>query len=38
VNKLLLLGLAAQVPVTERKDFSWQLVFQPDLEWRMRKN
>jgi hypothetical protein len=38
VNKVLLLGLAVQASVTERKDFSWQLVFQPGMEWRMHKN
>ncbi len=33
VNKNVTLGFAVQVPVTSRKDFSSQLVFQPDLEW-----
>ncbi len=33
VNKNLLLGFAFQVPTTSRKDFSSQMVFQPDLEW-----
>ena len=34
VNKNMLLGFAFQVPTTRRKDFSSQMVFQPDLEWR----
>lgn len=34
VNKNLTLGFAVQAPVTSRKDFSSQLVFQPDIEWR----
>ena len=33
VNENLLLGLAIQAPVTTNKDFTWQLVFQPDMEW-----
>lgn len=33
VNEHLLLGLAFQVPTTSRKDFSSQMVFQPDVEW-----
>ena len=33
VNESLLLGIAIQAPVTGREDFSWQLVFQPDIEW-----
>jgi hypothetical protein len=33
VNKLILVGLAVQVPVTERKDFSWQLALEPEMEW-----
>ena len=33
VNKVLLLGLAFQVPTTSRKDFSSQMVFQSDMEW-----
>lgn len=33
VNENLLLGIAIQAPVTGREDFSWQLVFQPDIEW-----
>lgn len=33
VNESLLLGIALQAPVTGRKDFSWQFVFQPDIEW-----
>lgn len=33
VNESLLLGIALQAPVTGRQDFSWQLVFQPDIEW-----
>lgn len=33
MSENLLLGIALQVPVTTRKDFSWQLVFQPDIEW-----
>lgn len=35
VNDGLLLGLAFQVPTTSRKDFSSQMVFQPDREWRL---
>jgi hypothetical protein len=34
VNKSMLLGFAFQVPTTRRKDFSSQMVFQPDIEWR----
>ncbi len=34
MNKNLTLGFAVQIPVTNRKDFSSQLVFQPDIEWR----
>jgi hypothetical protein len=34
VNEGLLLGFAFQVPTTQRKDFSSQSVFQPDMEWR----
>jgi len=37
VNKNLMLGFAVQVPVTNRKDFSSQLVFQPDIEWRRKQ-
>ncbi len=33
VNESLLLGVAVQAPVTGREDFSWQLIFQPDIEW-----
>jgi hypothetical protein len=33
VNHSLLLGIAIQALVTMRKDFSWQLVFQPDIVW-----
>jgi hypothetical protein len=33
VNDNLLLGFALQVPVTSNKEFSSQLVFQPDIEW-----
>lgn len=33
LNKNLILGFAVQVPVTNRKDFSTQMVFQPDIEW-----
>jgi hypothetical protein len=33
VTESLLVGIALQTPVTERKDFSWKLVFQPDIEW-----
>jgi hypothetical protein len=33
VNESLLLGIGIQAPITGRKDFSWQLVFQPDIEW-----
>jgi hypothetical protein len=33
INKILILGVAFQAPITERKDFTWQLVFQPDIEW-----
>ena len=34
MNKNLMLGFAVQVPVTNRKDFSSQMVFQPDIEWK----
>ena len=34
VNKSMLFGFAFQVPTTKRKDFSSQMVFQPDMEWR----
>lgn len=37
MNKNLTLGFALQVPVTNRKDFSTQLVFQPDIEWRRKQ-
>lgn len=33
VNENMLLGIAIQAPVTGNKNFSWQLVFQPDIEW-----
>jgi len=33
VSKKLTLGVAFQAPVTERKDFTWQIIFQPDIEW-----
>lgn len=33
INKNLILGIALQAPVTERKDFKWQLVFQPDIKF-----
>lgn len=33
VNKLLLVGLAVQAPITERKDFTWQLALEPEIEW-----
>lgn len=32
-NENPLIGIAIQAPVTGNKDFSWQLVFQPDIEW-----
>jgi hypothetical protein len=31
INKKLILGLALQAPVTQRKNFNWQFVFQPDI-------
>jgi hypothetical protein len=34
MNKNLVLGFAVQAPVTNRRDFSSQLVFQPDIEWK----
>ena len=34
VNKNLVLGFAVQAPVTNRRDFSSQLAFQPDIEWK----
>ena len=37
MNKNLVLGFAVLAPVTNRKDFSYQLAFQPDIEWRRRK-
>ena len=33
VNKVVVLGFAWQVPVTSNKEFSSQLVFQPDFGW-----
>ena len=33
VTENLLFGVALQAPVIARGDFSWQLVFQPDIEW-----
>jgi len=33
VSKKLIIGVALQAPVTTRKDFTWQLVFQPDFEF-----
>jgi len=33
VSKLVLLGVALQVPTTSRKDFSSEMVFQSDMEW-----
>ena len=37
INKNVTLGFAFQAPVTSRKDFSSQLVFQPDLEWKRKQ-
>ena len=37
VSKNLILGFAVQVPVTNRKDFSSQLVFGPDIEWKRKQ-
>ena len=37
VTEGLLLGFAFQVPTTRRKDFSSQMVFQPDMEWGRRR-
>ena len=37
INDNLLIGVALQAPATTRGDFSWQLVFQPDIEWGMAK-
>ena len=37
VNKNLVLGFAVQAPVTNRTDFSSQLAFQPDIEWRRKR-
>jgi hypothetical protein len=34
VNKNLVLGFAVQAPVTNCRDFSTQLVFEPDIELR----
>ncbi len=34
MSKELVIGFAVQVPVTKRKDFSYQLAFQPDIEWK----
>ena len=33
VNDGLLLGIGLQAPVTTNKDYSWQIVFQPEIEW-----
>jgi len=37
VSKILILGFAVQVPVTNRKDFSSQLAFGPDIEWKRKQ-
>ena len=37
VSKVLILGFAVQVPVTNRKDFSSQLAFGPDIEWKRKQ-
>ena len=37
VSERLLIGLAFQVPTTSRKDFSSQMVLQPDVEWSRRR-
>lgn len=33
----IVLGLAGQLPVTSEKEFSFQLVLQPDVEWSLRR-
>lgn len=37
VTRNLMLGFGVQVPVTRRKDFSYQLAFQPDIEWKRKQ-
>lgn len=37
VSKILIVGFAVQVPVTNRKDFSSQLAFGPDIEWKRKQ-
>lgn len=37
VNDKLMLGIGLQSPVTDAKDYTWQLLFQPDIEWRSNK-
>ena len=34
ISDKMMLGIALQVPVTEKMDYTWQLIFQPDIEWR----
>lgn len=33
LSKKLLIGVAIQGPLSQSKDFKWQLIFQPDIEW-----
>jgi len=33
INKTLVFGVALQAPVTERKDYKWQLVFQSEIKF-----
>jgi hypothetical protein len=37
VTESLLLAFGFQVPTTSRKDFSSQMVFQSDMEWRRQR-
>lgn len=37
MNKNLILGFAVQVPVTNRRDFSSQLAFGPEIEWKRKQ-
>jgi hypothetical protein len=34
LNKIFILGIGYQQPVTTNKDFSSQYIFQPDMEWK----
>jgi hypothetical protein len=36
LSKLLTLGVGLQAPLTTRRDYDWQIVFQPAFEWGMK--